>query len=219
MAEGLVARLKRNWSEANGLNRQKDRAEAVKRSRRLLLEDREQENHEFLEDALIRFPEDAELRLLFASNLLAIRPEDAAGEAIKAVELNPDEPILLIRAASLLVAMGRVDVARDYAKRSRELASADFPFKAELINLEARFAAIDGRDAEAERGFRRAVELDPKAEALALDLARHLARRNREEEALHVIEQGLESATQTGNLLRLRNELSDEPERDGRSQG
>jgi predicted Zn-dependent protease len=216
MGEGLVARLKRGWAEANELNRQKDLAAAIERGRRLLVEHNRQETHEFLEDAMRRFPGDAEFRLLYASNLLAIRPEDAAAEAIKAVELDPEEPILLVRAASLLVGMKHFDSAREYATRARELAPSDFLFMAELIYLEARLATIDGRDGEAEEGFRRAAELEPENEMLALHLARFLANRNRPSEALQVIEQ---SANQTENLLRLRNELSDEPESERASQG
>jgi len=208
MGEGLVARLKRNWAEANELNREKDRATVVERSRHLLLEHRTQENHEFLGDAVRRFPADAEIRLLYASNLLAVRPKDAAAEAIKAVELDPDEPIRLIRTASLLFNMKHVDSARQYVARARGLAPSDFPFMAELVNLEAHLAAIDGKEGAAEEGFRRSVKLDPDSETLAVDLARFLSRHNRGAEALQVIEQGLESANQTENLLRLRNELA-----------
>ena len=208
MGEGLVARLKRNWAEANELNRQKDRAKAVEQSRRFLLEHRTQENHELLEDAMGRFPEDAEIRLLYASNLLAIRPEGAAGEAIKAIELDPDEPIRLVRAASLLVGMKHFDSAREYAKRARKLAESDFPLMAELINLEAHLAAVDGRDGEAEEGFCRAVELDPETEVMALDFARYLLRHDRQAEALHVIDQGLSTSRQTEHLRRLRSLLA-----------
>jgi predicted Zn-dependent protease len=216
MGEGVVARLKRGWAEANELNRQKDLAAAIERGRRLLVEHRSQETDGFLEDAMRRFPGDAELRLLYASNLLAIRPEDAAAEAIKAVELDPEEPILLLRAASLLFTMKHVDSAREYATRARALAPSGFLFMAELIDLEARLATIEGSDGEAEEGFRRAVELEPENEMLALHLARFLANRNRPADALQVIEQ---SANQTETLSRLRNELSDEPEGEIPSQG
>jgi Flp pilus assembly protein TadD len=208
MGEGLLARLKRGWAEANELNRQKDRAKAVERSRRFLLEHRTQENHELLEEAMRRHPEDAEIRLLYASNLLAIRPEDAAAEAIKAVELDPGEPIRLVRAASLLVGMKHFDSAREYAKRARKLAKSDFPLMAGLINLEAHLAAVDGREEEAESGFRRAVALDPETEVLALDLAQYLSRHDRQAEALEVIDQSLTTARHTERLRRLRSVLA-----------
>jgi hypothetical protein len=44
---------------------------------------------EFLDEAIDRFPENPELRLLNATVLLALRPDDVTAEAAKAAELAP----------------------------------------------------------------------------------------------------------------------------------
>lgn len=81
----------------------KELAEAIHRGGRLLSEARDEENVEFLEEATQRFPDNAELQLLYATALLPFRPDDVASEAAKAVILSPDDPVILVRAASLML--------------------------------------------------------------------------------------------------------------------
>lgn len=143
----------------------------------------------------------------YATSLLAINPEDAVAEAAKAVELDPDEPIRLTRAANMLFNMGQIDRARSYVARAKELAKPDFLFYPALLNLDGHLAAIDGNDELAEERLRLAVEREPSGGMLAVDLAKFLAERGRQEEALEVIDEALTLAEHKEPLQRLRGEL------------
>lgn len=104
--------------------------------------------------------------------------------------------------------MEQFDHARSYAKRAKELApEEDFIFAPELLSLESNFAALDGEDGRAEEGLRLAVEREPKMENLARDLAKFLADRGRQEEALGVIDEALKRTNGTKYLERLRTEI------------
>lgn len=76
---------------------------AIAQGHKLLAAGREQRAYEYLENAFQRFPGDLEIRLLYATSLLAIRPKEAIGEAIKAIEQDPQETAQPTRAASLFV--------------------------------------------------------------------------------------------------------------------
>lgn len=190
-----------------GRKQRKEVAAAIDRGLRLLAEKRRQEAHDFLEQAVQKFPDDPEIRMHYATSLLAINPEDAVAEAAKAIELDPDEPIRLTRAANMLFNMGQIDQARSYAARAKELARPDFLFYPALLNLDGHFAAIDGNDELAEERLRLAVEREPSGGMLAVDLAKFLAERDRQEEALEVIDEALTLTEHKEPLQRLRGEL------------
>jgi tetratricopeptide (TPR) repeat protein len=88
---------------------------AIQQGHKLLAAGREQHAYEYLENAIQRFPDDPELRLLYATSLLAIQPKEAIGEAIRDLDLEPDEPVRFSRAANLfamsLVKRGRQEEA------------------------------------------------------------------------------------------------------------
>lgn len=170
---------------------QKKRDAAIRRARRLRSEDRDQENLEFLEEARLRFPREAEFQLIYATTLLPLRPDEVASEVVKAVGLAPDDPTVLVRAAHLMRSEGEPEVARFYMKRARELAGPNFIFEGGLANLEGAYAAFDKEYDFAEERLRCAVELDPDFESFAGDLARFLAARGRLEEAVEVVDQAL----------------------------
>lgn len=144
----------------------------------------------------------------YATSLLPINPEAAVAEAVKAIELDPDEPLRLTRAANMLFHMGRTDRARSYAARAKELAKPGFLFYPALLNLEGHFAAIDGNDELAEERLRLALEQEPDGGAFAVDLARFLAERDRKEEALGIIDDVLTLTEHKESLQRLRGELA-----------
>lgn len=50
--------------------------------------------------------------MLHASILLAVRPGEVAAEAAKAVELGPDNPVILVRSGLLMLGRGDVEGAR-----------------------------------------------------------------------------------------------------------
>jgi Flp pilus assembly protein TadD len=186
---------------------EEERAEAVERGRRLLSEERYRENLEFLEEARRQFPDVAEIQLLYASMLLEFRPEDVAVEAAKAVELGPEDPTILVRAASLLLNRGQLEEARPIVKRARALVGPDFLLEGGLVNLEGVIAAIDKEYDLAEEKLRLAVELDPDFESFAGDLAKLLRIRSRPAEAVEVIDQALPQVEKKERLERLRKEL------------
>jgi Flp pilus assembly protein TadD len=167
----------------------------------------EQEAAEFLEDAVRRFPADPDIRLLYASILWAVRPEDVAVEAGKAVELGPDDPSILVRAAHLQLSRGQVAIAQDYATRARTLVRPDFIFMSGLLNLEGRLAALQGADDLAEEKLRSAVDSDPGFSSFSADLARFLADRDRQDEALDVIEKGLAHTDHRDELEHLKTDI------------
>ena len=122
-----------------------DLATTIECGRKLLVSERHQQALEFLEQAVQAFPEDAEVRLLYATVLLEFRPADVGAEASKAVELCPDDPVILVRAGGLLLNRGQLDAARSCFKQARELAGPDFVLMPGLLNREG-LLAIQDRD-------------------------------------------------------------------------
>lgn len=176
-------------------------------SGQLLFEDRNQENLEFLEEALRLHPDSAEIQLLYATTLLMFRPEDVASEVVKAVGLAPDDPTILVRAAHLMRGRGEPEIALFYTRRARELVGPDFILEGEILNLEGIYAAFDKEYDFAEERLRYAVELDPDFESYAEDLARFLAARGRLVEALGVVDRALPQVKTKIYLENLREKL------------
>ena len=184
-----------------------DLESAISRSHELLIERRHAENLEYLNSVIDRFPDDPELRLQYAT-CLAERPAEAAREVQRAIELDPDEPIRLTRAANLLFNIGEPDAARPYATRAAALVRPDFPLIAELVSVSALLAVHDGNDA-AEEGLRLAVELAPGEERFVRDVAEFLTERGRVKEAMEIVEKALPLAVDSQEAERLRH-LRDE---------
>ena len=183
---------------------QKELANAIARGQELRRVGRDPEEAlEFLRDAVRRFPTDPELRLLYATILLVFEPDQVAAEAAKAVDLSPDDPVVLVRAGHLLLREDP-EAARSYAARANELAQPDFLLMSGLISLNGLVAAFDGEDDVAEERLRLAVERDPLYSNLAVHLAKFLAARGRQEEAIEVIDESLRRAKDKSDLERLR---------------
>jgi Flp pilus assembly protein TadD len=205
----LRERLVQTWQEGLELNRKKEVSPTIERGRRLLVEGDDPKTVEFLEEAIQRFPDDPEIRFLYASVLKYVRPEDVASEAMKAAELDPDDPDLLTRIAYLMSAVSRPELARRYAVSARELGGSDLLFAAELDHLESRFAMEDGDEEAAEKGFRLSVERQPDSEMFAIDLAKFLAERGRRVEAMEVVERALQTAKSKDELTRVGKEFGE----------
>jgi Flp pilus assembly protein TadD len=206
----LIGRLRDAWQEALELNRKKEVWRTIRRGRQLIVEGDVDEMLHFLSLAVYRFPDNAELRFLYASALEDVRPDDAASEAMKAVELEPDDPSLLTRIAYIMSGVNRPDIARRYAASARELGGADFLFAPELHHLESRFALQDGDQEVAEEGFRISVEREPQSEMFAVDLARLLANQGRRQEAIRVIDKAMKCAKTQDRLRFLLLEFVDQ---------
>lgn len=194
-----------------GRKQRKERAAAIERSHKLLAAQQEHEAIEFLEAAVRRFPDDPEIRVLYASILLAVRPGEVAAEAAKAVELGPDDPVILVRAGHLMLDRGDVEGARSCAARANELAPPDFVLISGLMSLNGLLAAHDGEDNLAEEKLRTALESDPAFSSFAVDLAKFLANRGRQAEALEVIDEALDHTNEKADLKRLRAEIANAP--------
>lgn len=199
------ANLKRMWRKRRD---EKRLAAAIHRGRTLQVEQRYDEFHQFLQEAVQQFPDDPAIRLLYATSLLDVRSGDVVPEAIKAVELAPNDPMILTQAASLIFNQGAVERARPYVTRAEELAPEDFIFTAELKGLAGQLRAHDGDDEFAEEALRAAVNLKPDQEALARHLAEFLADRYRMEEAVEVIDRALKLTKKKEHLERLRVEMA-----------
>lgn len=195
------------WMKFGDRKRKRRQAFAGERGRELLLAGDQLATLRFLEDAAEEFPEDPEIRVLLASILLAVRPDEVSVEASRAARLGVDDPAIQARAGQLLLGRGEIGEARACARRARELAQPDFILLASLEGLEGQLAALDGNDALAEHLFRSAVARDPDYPNHVVDLAQFLAKRGRTAEAIEAIDGARPLAEWSSELEQLREEL------------
>lgn len=154
---------------------------------RLLKAHRPEELLSFMEVAVRRFPDDSEIRLLYATALLPFRAEDARWETAYAVSLDTDDPVVLTQAARLMIDLGDRSSAASYANRAATFAPADFALATDLDNVRGVLAALDGDNDMAEPALRAAYELEPQRWMFANNLARFLHDAGRDSEALKIV--------------------------------
>jgi Flp pilus assembly protein TadD len=189
---------------------QKELTAAIAKGRELRRLGRDPEEAlEFLEEAVQRFPQDPELRLLNATVLMALRPDDVAAEAVKAAELAPDDPATLVRAGHVLLGKDR-EAARSCAARANELAEPDFVLMGGLDNLNGVLAAFAGEDDLAEEKLRSAVVREPNSESFARNLAVFLAERGRLQEGAEVLDEALKHVEKKDEIERMRDRMAAE---------
>ena len=125
------------------------------------------------ERALGRFPEDAGVRLEYASALLARDPDLAASEALRAVGLDavPDAA-RLTRAAGLLFSLGETAAARWCVEQAATAGPTNVVIVNQLAALRGQIAAREQDYSSAEHFLRVAHEADPSNPFFACDLAR-----------------------------------------------
>lgn len=184
-------------------------AVAIAKGRELIAGSRLEEAFEFLKPAVQRFPEDAEIRLLYAVTLLSHAIDEVAAEAAKAVELGPDNPVILVGAGQLLIGRGDHEAAQACATRANELVPPDFILMASLDNLNGTLAAFAGEDDVAEEKLRSAVDGEPDNEPFARNLAVFLAERGRLQEGAEVLEEALKH-TESKDMECMRNRMTAE---------
>jgi tetratricopeptide (TPR) repeat protein len=174
-----------------------------------------------------QLPRDPHLRVEYALALLTAQPRLAAVEALKAVELDKNgDPVLLIRAARVLVATRDLDSARACAERAVERVerTADAsPRHAVIVNelshVRGQIAALEHDDDLAEKMLGGACRADPSNEGFVLDFARFLAGLDRFEEAREIIDLVLAMPTgSSGDSERFGLELGNLREKIGRSE-
>lgn len=169
-----------------------------------------QEALEFLEKVVQEFPDDTELRVLYASILLEFRLDDVASEAAKAAELGPDNPFVQLRAGHLLLGRGDREAAQRCATRANELVQPDFILMAGLDNLNGALAALTGEDDLAEEKLRSAVDGEPDNEPFARNLAVFLAERGRLREGAEVLDEALKHVEKKDEIERMRDRMATE---------
>jgi tetratricopeptide (TPR) repeat protein len=179
----------------------------IERGRTLLME-RDETALEYIEDAARRFPDSAEIRLLLASALLTSRPEDVRAQAATAAELGAEDPVIQVRAGDLLLSEGDLEAARVCATRAQETVDGEFILMADLEGLIGRIAARDGDYAVAEEKLRSALRREPEWPSHPIHLARFLWARERNEDALTVIDESLDRVRDKDHLERLRGEIA-----------
>jgi Flp pilus assembly protein TadD len=196
-AKGCATMLK-------GKKRKRELFLARERAKELLLAKNKQEALEFLEQAVQEFPIDAEIRLRYATILLAFRPDDVAAEAAKAAELGFDDPRILVGAGHRLLFGGDIEAARSCAERAAELAQPGFVLMPSLASLKGLVAALSGEYDDAEKELRLAIDGDPTHASFAGDLAVFLAEHGRLNEAVEVLDEALKHAKEKDKLEQMR---------------
>jgi len=211
------------------LSRRGSAADALAECRRLLDQGLPEEYLAFTERASAQFPSDADVRLEYATALVASRPKQAGVEALDAVELDGrEDAVRLSRAASLLVSARQLDAARSCAERAARAAPAlsapvSTVIESELFRVRGEIAALEDDYALAERELRSGHEITPGDPSIARDLAAVLAGGRRFDEALPVIDRTLDAPPISGaGAARSRHnlrELRERIEADRRSLG
>jgi len=206
----VVADVAYTWGWKGVIARRRNPlAVAIAKGRELIADGRFEEAFEFLKPAVQRFPEDAEIRLLYAFSLLSHAIDEVAAEASKAIELGPDDPVILVGAGHLLIGRGNREAAQACATRATELVKPDFILMASLDNLIGTLAAFSGEDDIAEEKLRSAVEKEPDDEPFARNLAVFLAERGRLQEGAEVLEEALKH-TKSKEMECMRNRMAAE---------
>ena len=193
-----------------GRKHKKELTAAIEQGRELLQERKEPEALEFLEEAVRRFPEDPQIRLFYATILLAFRPEDVATEAAKAVELDPDNPAILVSAGHRLLFGGEREAAKSCAVRAEELVQPDSLLIPSLLNLKGSIAALNREDDLAEDNLRSAMEGERDNGSFARNLAVFLAERGRLQEAVAVLDEALKHVEDKDALEHMRTRMVSE---------
>jgi Tfp pilus assembly protein PilF len=160
----------------------------------------------FLEDAAVRFPSSAEFPLLLATVYMEVRPDQVAAQLEKAAELGSGDPAIQIRAGQMLLDGGDIEAARACALRAERSVDGEF-VTAALEGLVGRIAAREGEYTIAEEKLRSALRREPRYDPHAIHLARFLWARDRNRDALTVIDEALEQVRRTDDLESLRIEI------------
>jgi len=157
-----------------------------------------------MDEAIRRFPDHPEICIRTA---VANAEFDASRSAIyakRAADLAPSDPTILVRAASLLVGLGEVEMAGPLARRASEIVDEDFVLVADLFHVIGRLGLARENDDVAERYLRLAFNADPSGAGHGEVLAGFLVQRERLEEALDIVHRALEEdPVHSEELLRL----------------
>lgn len=142
------------------------------------------------------------------ATLSAAGAPDAQEPLEQAVALAPDDPDILIRAASLSFDNHQFDRARELFLRARDHVTPDFDLMPALASLGGQLALRDGRHAEALQLLQAAFDGWPWRRVFGYQLAVELLRAGRTADACSVVDEALNnSAPDDDDLPRLREHL------------
>jgi Flp pilus assembly protein TadD len=78
---------------------------------------------------LLRYPDDARAHIFFAQTLLQVnRVEEARAKMSRAVELSPNDPVMMYNAACFYAIMGEKSLAIEYLQKAIANGFGDYEF-------------------------------------------------------------------------------------------
>ena len=150
---------------------------------------------------------DDQLALAHVANAWALehhgKREQAMQEITIALNLDPNNPLGMYGKARLLMHAQKFDLARAVLDKAIALYPDDTPF----VSMLGRMHYNLGNYVDAEKLFRKTIQMAPQVTSAYADLSATLERLNRSDEALQVLQQGLqvqpdwELYTNLGNAL------------------
>lgn len=111
-------------------------------------------------------------------------PEQAITQIEEACRLAPESADLHVRAAEMLLAVGRIDASIDHARRALELD----PRLSAAWAMRGRIFAATGQFSEALASYHRAVGYDPSDRGIQLEIAEVYRRLDQPQQALVVLQ-------------------------------
>jgi len=142
-------------------SRQRELERIYSRSEALLDEQCYDENQALLREAIVRFPDVAELCLRTAASYLGSAEEEAKRLVRHAAELEPSDPWLLARGATLMLDLLDFESAEQYAREAKAFAPEDFVFASDITHILGRVAYHRENYGEAQTLLTAAYEKDP----------------------------------------------------------
>lgn len=133
--------------------------------------------------------------------------DDGLEYVARAVALAPDDPAVLMRAASVRFDCGEVDAAWELALRAAALAKPHFVLGSNLLHLLGCILLVRGERDAAREALATAFEADPADLGHGRVLAEVYAEDGEREKALDVISIALEHRPDDADLIELRRRL------------
>lgn len=162
--------------------------ETLDRSQELTRAGRHDEHLALMREALARHPGDLEVVIRAAAAHVVESPEQAAELAREAVEMSPEDPATLLRAAFVMFHVKRLDEARKLFVRATETAPDDFVLAGDLVYLGGQIFFAYGNDDKAEEFLKLAFDDQPEEPGRGFALAGLLEQQGEYERALEVVE-------------------------------
>lgn len=168
------------------------------------------ESERLLRFAVERFPSNPSFTIRLAVALFERSPRESVDLLYRAVELAPEDPRVLTRAASLLFYHKEFASSFEYTQRAMRIAESttgEPDYVGYLLHIAGRHASLRGQDEIAENALRTAFEEDSAISERGRILADFYASRERPAEALEVIDEALRVRGKDASLLRTREKI------------